>query len=160
MPTVKSLDELKRLKEEALAKRQAKATAGSVQVTVAMGTCGIAAGARETMRAILDTIEADALSSVIVKQTGCIDCHSMSVYRIHNLTAVAPDLSIAVEDVPRRFGVPLEEFLHAPTGTMSMVLSSRIPMTREQRQLAIDRLKEAYREHQEARGVVLPVASH
>ena len=51
------------------------------------------------------------------KQTGCIDCHSMSVYRIHNLTAVAPDLSIAVEDVPRRFGVPLEEFLHAPTGT-------------------------------------------
>jgi (2Fe-2S) ferredoxin len=72
MPTVKSLDELKRLKEEALAKRQAKATAGSVQVTVAMGTCGIAAGARETMRAILDTIEADALSGVIVKQTGCI----------------------------------------------------------------------------------------
>lgn len=72
MPAVKSLDELKRLKEEALEKRKLKATAGNIQVTVAMGTCGIAAGARETMRAILDVIEADNLSGVVVKQTGCI----------------------------------------------------------------------------------------
>ena len=72
MPAVKSLDELKRLKEEALEKRKAKATAGTVQVTVAMGTCGIAAGARETMRAILDEIEADSLSGIVVKQTGCM----------------------------------------------------------------------------------------
>jgi NADP-reducing hydrogenase subunit HndB len=72
MPAVKSLEELKRLKEEALEKRKAKATAGSIQVTVAMGTCGIAAGAREAMRAILDTIEADSLSGVVVKQTGCM----------------------------------------------------------------------------------------
>ncbi len=72
MPAVKSLDELKRLKEDAIAKRNAKTTAGTAQVTVAMGTCGIAAGARETMRAILDTIEADGLSGVVVKQTGCM----------------------------------------------------------------------------------------
>ena len=72
MPAVKSLDELKRLKEDAIAKRNAKTTAGTAQVTVAMGTCGIAAGARDTMRAILDTIEADGLSGVVVKQTGCI----------------------------------------------------------------------------------------
>ena len=72
MPAVKSLDELKRLKEEALERRKLKATAGSIQVTVAMGTCGIAAGARETMRAILDVIEADNLSGIVVKQTGCI----------------------------------------------------------------------------------------
>ncbi|HEY3291586.1 MAG TPA: (2Fe-2S) ferredoxin domain-containing protein [Anaerolineae bacterium] len=72
MPAVKSLEELKRLKEDAIAKRNAKATAGNVQVTVAMGTCGIAAGARETMRAILDTIEVDSLSGVVVKQTGCM----------------------------------------------------------------------------------------
>jgi hypothetical protein len=84
----------------------------------------------------------------------------MSVYRILNLTAVAPDLSIAVEDVPRRFGVSLDEFLQAPTGTMAMVLSSRIPLTPEQRVIAINKLKEAYREHQEAAGVVRPIASH
>ncbi len=37
-----------------------------------MGTCGIAAGARETMRAVLDEIEANNLSGVVVKQTGCV----------------------------------------------------------------------------------------
>ena len=72
MPTVKSLEDLKRVKEEALAKRQLKATAGTAQITVAMGTCGIAAGARETMKAILDVIERDGLSGVVVTQTGCM----------------------------------------------------------------------------------------
>ena len=132
------------------------AAAAMVVASISSG-CGQQAEAKPVALAVAGP---DVQRGDWFKQTGCIDCHSMSVYRIHNLTAVAPDLSIAVEDVPRRFGVPLEEFLHAPTGTMSMVLSSRIPMTREQRQLAIDRLKEAYREHQEARGVVLPVASH
>lgn len=72
MPGVKSLEELKRLKEEALEKRKAQATAGRAQITVGMGTCGIAAGARDTMKAILDVIEDDKLSDIIVTQTGCI----------------------------------------------------------------------------------------
>jgi (2Fe-2S) ferredoxin len=72
MSAVKSLEALKRLKEEALAKRQAKTRAGRAQITVGMGTCGIAAGARETMKAILETIEAENLSGIVVRQTGCI----------------------------------------------------------------------------------------
>ena len=72
MPAVKSLEDLKRLKEEALEKRKAQATAGRAQITVGMGTCGIAAGARETMKAILEVIEKDNLSDIIVTQTGCI----------------------------------------------------------------------------------------
>ncbi len=72
MPNIKSLEDLKRLKEEALKKRQATATSGRAQVVVAMGTCGIAAGARETMKAILDQIEADQLSGIVVSQTGCM----------------------------------------------------------------------------------------
>ncbi len=72
MSTVKSLEDLKRLREEALEKRKVKTASGQVQVIVGMGTCGIAAGARETMKAILDTIEADNMSGVIVTQTGCI----------------------------------------------------------------------------------------
>ncbi|MDP3720342.1 MAG: hypothetical protein Q8T13_21480 [Acidobacteriota bacterium] len=94
------------------------------------------------------------------EQSGCTACHSVSAYRIVNPAALAPDLSLAVENVPRRFGVPLEQFLRAPTGTMAMVLSSRIPMTDEQRTLAIDRLKEAHRRHQESAGAVRPVAGH
>lgn len=72
MPGVKSLEDLKRLKEEALEKRRAQATNARAQITVGMGTCGIAAGARETMKAILEVIEADNLSDIIVTQTGCI----------------------------------------------------------------------------------------
>jgi len=72
MPAIKSLEDLKRVREEALEKRKIKTAEGSVQVIVAMGTCGIAAGARDTMKAILDHIESNNLSGVIVTQTGCI----------------------------------------------------------------------------------------
>ena len=72
MPVIKSLDELKRVREEALQKKQMKATAGTIQVIVAMGTCGIAAGARDTMKSVLNFIETEKVSGVTVTQTGCI----------------------------------------------------------------------------------------
>lgn len=72
MPVVTSLEDLKRLREDAQRKREAKATTGRAHITVYMSTCGIAAGARDTMRAILDFIEAESLEGVLVKQTGCI----------------------------------------------------------------------------------------
>mgnify|MGYP000905672002 FL=1 len=46
--------------------------ATGVGIVVGMATCGIAAGARDAMKAILETIETDAISGVIVTQTGCI----------------------------------------------------------------------------------------
>ncbi|MBP9675469.1 MAG: (2Fe-2S) ferredoxin domain-containing protein [Anaerolineaceae bacterium] len=72
MPTIKSLEDLKNAREEALKKREYKATSGAIQVIVGMGTCGIAAGARDAMKAILDAIEKDSITGVIVSQTGCI----------------------------------------------------------------------------------------
>jgi NADP-reducing hydrogenase subunit HndB len=72
MPAIKSLEELKRVREEALQKKQMKATPGNVQVIVAMGTCGIAAGARDTMKSVLTFIENEKVSGVTVTQTGCI----------------------------------------------------------------------------------------
>jgi hypothetical protein len=93
-------------------------------------------------------------------QTGCTKCHSVSVYGIHNLASTAPDLSIAVEDVPRRFGRSLDDFFKSPSGTMDLVLSTAIPMTPAERLLAIDKLKDAYRRRQEATGAGPPVASH
>jgi len=72
MSTIKSLEDLKKAREEALKKRDLKASSGTVQVIVGMGTCGIAAGARDTMKSILDTIEKDSINGIIVTQTGCI----------------------------------------------------------------------------------------
>ena len=71
MPAIKSLDELKRIREEALQKKQMKATPGNIQVIVAMGTCGIAAGAREVMAALLKEIEQQGVSDVLVTTSGC-----------------------------------------------------------------------------------------
>ena len=72
MTAIKSLDELKKLREEALEKRKVRTGSSGVQVIVAMGTCGIAAGARDTMKAILNQIETQNLSGIVVSQTGCI----------------------------------------------------------------------------------------
>ena len=93
-------------------------------------------------------------------QTGCTKCHSVSVYGIQTLASTAPDLSIAVEDVPRRFGRSLDDFFTSPTGTMAMVLGTAIPMTTDERLVAIAKLKEAYRRRQEAAAAGHPVASH
>lgn len=72
MNAIKSLEDLKKIKEEALAKRKITETSGATQVIVGMGTCGIAAGARETMKAVLDFIEEKNLPNIVVTQTGCI----------------------------------------------------------------------------------------
>ena len=76
MATVKSLDDLKRIREEALKKQQLKETSGKTEVIVGMGTVGIAAGARETLKAIMDMIESENLSDIIVRQTGNIGLDS------------------------------------------------------------------------------------
>lgn len=84
MPKVKSLEELRRLREEALEKRRAKATTGRAQITVLMGTCGIAAGARDALKAILEVIESEGLQDVLVKQTGCIGlCEWEPIVDVH-----------------------------------------------------------------------------
>lgn len=74
---VKTLEDLKKLREEALEKRRVKSASGQVQVIVGMGTVGIAAGARETLKAILEFIETETLSDIIVRQTGNIGLDSM-----------------------------------------------------------------------------------
>ena len=48
-----------------------------VQVIVGMGTCGIAAGAKDTFTALVDSINEKGLTNVLIRQTGCMGlCHS------------------------------------------------------------------------------------
>jgi hypothetical protein len=93
-------------------------------------------------------------------QSGCTACHPVSVYGLRTPTVNAPDLSIAVDDVQVRFGRSLEDFLGAPTGTMAMVLASRIVLDDNGRRVAISKLKEVHALHQEQSGAARPVASH
>ena len=43
-----------------------------VQVIVGMGTCGIAAGAKETFTTLIDMLNEKSLTNVLVRQTGCM----------------------------------------------------------------------------------------
>ena len=68
---LKSLDELRKLKEQAKAGTDAR-NSNETQVIVGMGTCGIAAGARTIMSAVLEEIAKRNLQGITVRQTGCI----------------------------------------------------------------------------------------
>ena len=69
---MKSLDELRKIKERALERRKLSGEGSRARVIVAMGTCGIAAGARDTMTAILNELQQRDISDVVVTQTGCL----------------------------------------------------------------------------------------
>ncbi|MBN2004115.1 MAG: (2Fe-2S) ferredoxin domain-containing protein [Anaerolineae bacterium] len=67
---MKNLEELKKIKERALQRRQMAGVDARARIVVAMGTTGIAAGARDTMSAILAELEKREIRDVIVTQTG------------------------------------------------------------------------------------------
>ncbi|MDR2900514.1 MAG: (2Fe-2S) ferredoxin domain-containing protein [Treponema sp.] len=74
-----SLDELRKLrdtKKNDIRKREVDGK--EIQGLVGMGTCGIAAGAKESLDAFIAELDNDNLADkVIVRQTGCMGlCHS------------------------------------------------------------------------------------
>ena len=77
-------------------------------------------------------------------KNSCFICHSVSSFGIESASKIGPDLAEAVTDVQSRFGRTLDDFLMEPTGTMSVVLATQIPLTKEQRQQAIALLKVAH----------------
>ncbi|HOA21453.1 MAG TPA: (2Fe-2S) ferredoxin domain-containing protein [Anaerolineaceae bacterium] len=76
MPTIKSLEDLKKMREEALRKQELKTTTGKTEIVVGMGTVGIAAGARETLKEILEFVDSHHLENIIIRQTGNIGIDS------------------------------------------------------------------------------------
>lgn len=73
-------------------------------------------------------------------EKGCIECHSVRGLSLDG-GALGPDLTTAYTDVPIRFGMALEEFMEHPVGTMQLVLSSKISLTEEERELVVEVLR-------------------
>lgn len=69
---MKSLADLERIRREAQERIRVRDGEGPTRIVVGMGTCGIAAGARETMTAIMDELAKRNLNEVTVTQTGCV----------------------------------------------------------------------------------------
>jgi Cytochrome c len=94
-------------------------------------------------------------------ETGCFVCHSISALGVKSPAQIGPDLSTAVEDVQSRFGMTVDAFIENPTGTMSVVLSRQIILTPEQKKVAIQKLREAFAEHQKSKAAgAAPAVSH
>jgi (2Fe-2S) ferredoxin len=68
---VKTREDLQALREKARAALAVRDSQSGAKVIIAMGTCGIGAGAREVLSALLDELAQRGLSNVTVSQTGC-----------------------------------------------------------------------------------------
>ena len=71
--TMKSLAELQAIRDRARAAVNIRENSeAKTRVLVGMATCGIAAGARPVLTAIVDEVAKRGLSDIMVTQTGCI----------------------------------------------------------------------------------------
>lgn len=68
---IKSLEDLRRIKAQSNQETESRKS-NETQIIIGMGTCGIAAGARDTMSAVLEELAKRNLRGVTVLQTGCI----------------------------------------------------------------------------------------
>jgi len=80
-----SLAELKALREEKKTQMARRTSEGKmVDIIIGMGTCGIAAGAKDALNAFVEEIESRKLEGIVIKQTGCMGlCHSEPTVEVH-----------------------------------------------------------------------------
>ena len=75
MSKIKNLDDLRKLRDELKLKNKVRENSedpeNHVQIKVAMATCAIASGARDTMNFIVDELEKRNINAVVT-QTGCM----------------------------------------------------------------------------------------
>jgi NADP-reducing hydrogenase subunit HndB len=85
--TIKDLDKIsERVKKTTLLREGA----GRAKITVHMGTCGIAAGARGIMNALMDEFEKQNIKDVILTTSGCAGLCSREPMATVELKGQAP----------------------------------------------------------------------
>lgn len=67
-----TLEDLKRIKEQTAKSTSLRDGNANVKITVHMGTCGIAAGAREVMNALMEEMAAADRQDIWVITSGCM----------------------------------------------------------------------------------------
>ena len=67
-----SPEDLRRIREQARVEVEVRGAPKEISITVHMGTCGIAAGARDVMSALVAEIGSRNIGNVTLRQSGCI----------------------------------------------------------------------------------------
>ncbi len=69
---MKSLEELKKLRNESYDKIMMKGVENGFRIQVGMGTCGIASGAADVLSSFIEEIEKNESKNVNLTQVGCM----------------------------------------------------------------------------------------
>ena len=85
-----TVEDLQKIKERARRTTLLREGAGRAKVTVHMGTCGIAAGARNIMDALLELMEKQDVTDVILTTSGCAGLCSREPMATVELVGEAP----------------------------------------------------------------------
>ena len=93
-----TLDDLKRIKEESKAATTLREGGQRAKITVHMGTCGIASGARAVMGAFMDEIAKRQVTDVIVTTSGCAGLCSREPMATVELLGEAPVKYVDLDD--------------------------------------------------------------
>jgi NADP-reducing hydrogenase subunit HndB len=72
MKRIKSPQDLDNLRNKAKAEIDLREGLKDIRITIHMGTCGIAAGARDVLSTIMQELAAARIDSVSLQQAGCV----------------------------------------------------------------------------------------
>ncbi|MBW1925500.1 MAG: (2Fe-2S) ferredoxin domain-containing protein [Deltaproteobacteria bacterium] len=84
-----TIEDLKKIKEKAKKSTALREGEATVKITVHMGTCGIAAGAREVMDALMEEMAETERDDIQVVSSGCM-----------GMCSSEPNVTVEVKDQP------------------------------------------------------------
>jgi NADP-reducing hydrogenase subunit HndB len=71
MPKITSPQDLKKFQQQVQSEIDLRTGQKELRITVHMGTCGIAAGARDVLTALMTELSKNDITNVSLQQTGC-----------------------------------------------------------------------------------------
>ena len=82
-----TIEDLKKIKEKTAKETSLREGAANIKITVHMGTCGIAAGARDVMSALMEEMAAADRQDIRVVASGCM-----------GMCSSEPNVTVEVQD--------------------------------------------------------------
>jgi len=124
-----TIDDLKKIKERVKKDTALREGGSTVKITVHMGTCGIAAGAREVMDALLDEMSDTDRQDIRVITSGCM-----------GMCSSEPNVTVEMQDKDPVI------YQHMDSNKMRQVFKRHVLRGEVQTDFALARMKEEQHE--------------
>ena len=117
-----TIDDLKQMRDRTASSLALRAGVSRAKVTVHMGTCGIAAGARDVMAALLAEIEQQHLTDVLVTTSGCAGLCSREPMATVDVRSEAPVKYVNL--TPEKMAQVVREHIVGGNAVMDIALAA------------------------------------